>query len=247
MRKISEDPNISKEELKRVTYFALTFLVLLIIYIVGWTLTHSIWDCLVVMGLAFFGCVPAFLADAFMPLTGSIKAIPRKPIDNGKTFRGKRLFGENKTWNGLIGGFVLGLIVSLILAVLIYPYLYEATRISFEDGENVLEFISEAEILFFVDIETNRTRFILGQVLLCIGAPLGDLVGSFIKRQTNHTEGKQMLFVDQVDFILVAVLLAYVVFPLKWYYILFLVLVTPLITILANVIGYYLGAKKVPW
>jgi CDP-2,3-bis-(O-geranylgeranyl)-sn-glycerol synthase len=244
---MTTDPNISAEELKRTFVLFSIFFVLVVVYIVVWTLMYSIWDVLCVMGLAFFGCVPAFLANAFMPIFGSLKFIPRKPIDGGRMLRGNRLFGEHKTWNGFIGGTILGFIVAYLLAISIYPKLYAITLLNFSDGETVLEFLTMEEILFFVDIESNPTKFFIGQFLLCIGAPLGDLIGSFVKRRFNRKDGTQFPVIDQIDFIVIAVLLAYPLYPIQWYYMLFLIIITPMITITANIIGYYTGKKEVPW
>ncbi|MBD3353392.1 MAG: CDP-archaeol synthase [Candidatus Lokiarchaeota archaeon] len=246
MRHITEDENISKKEVRNLIIFVSVFGILLIFYILFFHFVYTIYDFLVVMGLAFFGTIPAFLANGFMPITGSIKKIKSYPVDGGRSWRGKRIFGPGKTWNGFIGGVILGFLCSYLLSIWIYPKLYEITIIYMADG-SVLEFIDTNDILFFVNITENPLKFNLRTFLLCIGSPIGDLVGSFTKRRMDRPRGSQVFVIDQVDFILVSILLAYPVFPLGIAYIIFLFLFTPLITVLANVLGYYLKAKDVPW
>lgn len=41
------------------------------------------------------------------------------PLDFGKSYRGKRIFGTNKTWRGLFSGAVLGSVIGL----LIFPHI----------------------------------------------------------------------------------------------------------------------------
>lgn len=37
------------------------------------------------------------------------------PLDGGRTWRGKRIFGKNKTWRGLISGTVAGTLVAMVV------------------------------------------------------------------------------------------------------------------------------------
>ena len=37
------------------------------------------------------------------------------PLDFGKSFRGKRIFGPHKTWRGLLSGIVIGTLVGLLI------------------------------------------------------------------------------------------------------------------------------------
>ena len=92
--------------------------------------------------------------------------------------------------------------------------------------------------------------FLLGflrVLLICVGAPLGDLIGSFIKRRVNLERGAPAPIIDQLDFLLGAIFLAYIIFPLRWMYIIFALLVTLLLHILANTLAYKLGYSKEPW
>ncbi|MEM2937075.1 MAG: CDP-2,3-bis-(O-geranylgeranyl)-sn-glycerol synthase [Candidatus Bathyarchaeia archaeon] len=83
--------------------------------------------------------------------------------------------------------------------------------------------------------------------LISLGALLGDLAGAFIKRRIGITPGGLLPVVDQIDFIIGAIVLA---IPLKILY-LELVLTVLIITIpihmLTNFAAYKLGLKKNPW
>jgi len=83
--------------------------------------------------------------------------------------------------------------------------------------------------------------------MLCLGCPIGDAIGSYYKRRRGIKWGDLFLFWDQNDFILASIVLSFFFFPLKWYYIVAVVLITPFLTTIANILGYYIGKKKVPY
>ena len=203
---------------------------------------------MVILGLAFFGLVPSFLTNAMMPLVANFKWIKRYPMDGGRMHKdGQRILGEGKSWNGFIGGTIVGFILSVLLSSQIYPWIAAVTIENFADGESVLQFVTEDNILFFVESTKNPVMFYLGQFLLCLGAPVGDVIGSYYKRRKNHKRGEVFLFWDQNDFIICSILIALPFFPLEYYYIIFLLLITPLITLTANFLGYQIGKKEVPY
>jgi CDP-2,3-bis-(O-geranylgeranyl)-sn-glycerol synthase len=85
-------------------------------------------------------------------------------------------------------------------------------------------------------------------VLLAVGANVGDLLGSFIKRRLNIRHGASFPVLDQYGFFVVALLFA---FPLGnrpgIYGILFLVVLTGIAHIFTNRGAHRLKLKKVPW
>ena len=89
--------------------------------------------------------------------------------------------------------------------------------------------------------------YLLSQLFIALGSPIGDLIGSFFKRRASKGRGEVFLFWDQNDFILVSAAIALIWFPLNWFYWLFLVLFTPLLTAMANWVGFQMGKKDVPW
>jgi CDP-2,3-bis-(O-geranylgeranyl)-sn-glycerol synthase len=85
-------------------------------------------------------------------------------------------------------------------------------------------------------------------VLLAIGANVGDLLGSFIKRRLNVEKGASFPILDQYGFFVFALLFA---FPLvhmpSIYGIIFLIVLTGLAHIFTNRGAHKLKLKKVPW
>ena len=83
--------------------------------------------------------------------------------------------------------------------------------------------------------------------LLSLGAVLGDLVGSFIKRRLGWSPGAPLPIVDQLDFVAGALLMASFVSTPTTRQLLWILLVTPPIHLLTNFIAYLLKLKKEPW
>jgi CDP-2,3-bis-(O-geranylgeranyl)-sn-glycerol synthase len=84
-------------------------------------------------------------------------------------------------------------------------------------------------------------------VLAALGALLGDLLGSFIKRRINFKPGKPFPILDQLDFILGALILTYPVQQVGFGTIIILIVFTPPVHLLANFFAYHLGVKKNWW
>jgi len=87
----------------------------------------------------------------------------------------------------------------------------------------------------------------LNGLLLGFGALFGDLIKSFFKRRFSIKSGEFFFPFDQVDFILGAWLIESIFYPIGWQILLMALIITPLIHLIANVIGYMLGLKKVWW
>lgn len=90
-------------------------------------------------------------------------------------------------------------------------------------------------------------------ITLSLGALLGDIAKSFIKRRLGYVRGARMPIVDQLDFVAGAWLLTYVLQP-EWFIknfnsiiIVTVVFITPVLHRLTNILGYHLKVKKEPW
>jgi len=85
-------------------------------------------------------------------------------------------------------------------------------------------------------------------LLLSLGALFGDLAGAFLKRRLGLAPGELLPVIDQVDFIVGAILFS---LPLQivssWELILMVLIVTPPIHLLTNFAAYKLGLKNNPW
>ena len=83
--------------------------------------------------------------------------------------------------------------------------------------------------------------------LASAGALLGDLGGAFIKRRMRIKPGQPLPGVDQLDFVLGAVLAVSLIYTPTLGTLLILFCVTPPIHLLANMGAYKLGLKSNYW
>ena len=87
----------------------------------------------------------------------------------------------------------------------------------------------------------------LFSVLSPLGALLGDLAGAFLKRRLGIAPGGLLPVVDQVDFVVGALLFSAPLGVVTWELALVVLLVTPPIHLLTNFLAYKLRLKKNPW
>ncbi|MEM4703805.1 MAG: CDP-2,3-bis-(O-geranylgeranyl)-sn-glycerol synthase [Candidatus Bathyarchaeia archaeon] len=85
--------------------------------------------------------------------------------------------------------------------------------------------------------------------LLSLGALCGDLFGAFLKRRLDLQPGSPLPVVDQVDFVVGAILFSLPAsLPfLSWPLVLTALVLTPPIHLLTNFAAYKLGLKSNPW
>ncbi|MDO9097260.1 MAG: CDP-2,3-bis-(O-geranylgeranyl)-sn-glycerol synthase [Candidatus Methanoperedens sp.] len=162
--------------------------------------------------------LPAYIANPTAVVFGG-----GAPIDFGKNWKdGRRILGDGKTFRGLIGGTACGIIVGLVQ--------------------------------MNVPSQWSLGSFTLTTIItLSFGALLGDMVKSFFKRRSGFERGAQLPLIDQLDFVAGAWILTYIFDPVwfsdnfTFWIIITVLLLTPLLHRLTNIIGYYLKLKKVPW
>ena len=83
--------------------------------------------------------------------------------------------------------------------------------------------------------------------LMGLGAMLGDLAGSFVKRRLNRPPGAPTPILDQLDFVIGALLLVWPLRPPAPDELACILLLTPIIHLATNFAAYKLGLKKEPW
>jgi len=83
--------------------------------------------------------------------------------------------------------------------------------------------------------------------VLSIGALLGDLTGAFIKRRLGLAPGALMPILDQIDFVLSALLFSLLVSPPTLTMAFTIITLTIPIHVLTNFVAYSLHVKKKPW
>ncbi len=88
---------------------------------------------------------------------------------------------------------------------------------------------------------------VLFSVLTPLGALLGDLTGAFIKRRLNIAPGGLLPLVDQVDFVVGALVLSLPLMMVGWELAVAVLLITPPIHLFTNFLAYKLKLKKNPW
>ncbi|MFX0132760.1 MAG: CDP-2,3-bis-(O-geranylgeranyl)-sn-glycerol synthase [Candidatus Hodarchaeota archaeon] len=245
---MSDDEEITKGDIRNVLIFTIILASLNLLYFLYITLEFTALDYLVILGVGVLAVAPAYLANAGMALVGG-----GRPIDGGRFFiDGERIFGNGKTIKGFLGGFAIGAIGGYWLALINplirdfaiaqilppFPWVQSLKLVTPDEVFGIIGY----DLIFNWDIS-----YIFRIQLLAVGAPLGDLLGSFLKRRCKVKRGGQFPMLDQVDFVLVAIGLSYPLFWLRLHYILVLILLTPLIALLGNWVAYKIGKKTVPW
>lgn len=166
------------------------------------------------------------MMPAYLPNSAAATIGGKIPIDMGKNWRdGRRIFGNGKTWRGLFGGVLSGVLLGFVqISVQNSGFLLQLPRLT-----------------------------ILSVILLATGALFGDLVKSFFKRRLNKKQGEEWLFADQYDLVAGAFLLL-LVFDFPWFVsvmtipiLVAILIITPLLHRIVNIIGYTIGVKEVPW
>jgi len=104
-----------------------------------------------------------------------------------------------------------------------------------------------------VNISFLPAHTFLSVILFAIGALLGDLLKSFFKRRRGLGRGEKWPIADQYDLVIGAFILVLIVDP-GWVQsvitlpiALAILIITPLLHRGANILGYVLGIKEVPW
>lgn len=83
--------------------------------------------------------------------------------------------------------------------------------------------------------------------LLAVGALIGDLLGSFFKRRLNIQQGASAPVLDQLGFVVIAMVFASSVALPSWEVVLTILIITPPIHLATNFLGYKLGLKSRPY
>jgi CDP-2,3-bis-(O-geranylgeranyl)-sn-glycerol synthase len=91
------------------------------------------------------------------------------------------------------------------------------------------------------------TYSVFFSMLTPLGALLGDLTGAFIKRRLSIAPGGLLPVVDQVDFVVGALVFALPLMMVSWELAVAVLLITPPIHLFTNLLAYKLKLKKNPW
>jgi len=166
------------------------------------------------VGYALWFIFPAYCANAVPVIFGG-----GRPVDFGKIFLdGKPILGSHKTFRGFFSGLLVGTLVGFIQTLLFQHVL----------SEHYVQF---------------RYDLLLGFVI-SLGALVGDLVESFIKRRLDLSPGSSLPIGDQLDFVVGAILFSLVVSPPSLLTIVIILVLTLPIHFLTNFLAELLGIKR---
>ncbi len=168
------------------------------------------------------------MLPAYVPNNAAVLAGGGRPIDGGAEWGGKRVLGDGKTWRGTAAGILAGLALAGLLTMI---------------GDDVGSALG-------LTLPGFPPLAALG---LAGGAMLGDILASFLKRRTGRNRGAMFPGVDQLDFVVVSLPLV-ALLATEWFFewftlevLVVIVVLTPILHVLTNVIAYKLGLKNEPW
>ncbi len=176
---------------------------------------------LVILLAGFWIMLPAYLPNPAAVVGGG-----GLPLDLGrKFFDGRRILGDGKTFRGFFTGVAAGVVIG-------------GVQIAIQAGFPA----------FPVPAQTWSSV-----LLLSVGALTGDALKSFFKRRAGKERGAAWPIADQYDLVAGAFLFL-AVFDLPWLLaevtlprLIVILILTPLLHRLVNVIGYVAHLKDVPW
>lgn len=151
------------------------------------------------------------------------------PLDFGKTYRGHRVFGDSKTYRGVVLMMILGIFGVYVLQSLCqyFPTI---------DALNILRFDQYPGYLF--------------GALFGLGYTLAELPNSFFKRQAGIQEGKPgtvlNILVDQFDSVAGCLLLLFPFCDMSWAFVGYGCLIFVCLHLAFNFLLFLVGVRKNP-
>jgi len=154
----------------------------------------------------------------------------RRPIDFGKSYKGERIFGDHKTWRGLIIN-----VLFCSLGAIIQAWLQSKGDLP--------------QWLFLLDYKSQALTI---GILIGFGMTVGELPNSFLKRRFGIPPGKSregplgvaFFISDQVDLTIgIWVFLFFLIRPSLWL-VLWSLLLTLALHLAVSSVGYLLGMRK---
>jgi len=174
------------------------------------------------------------MLPALIPNSAAVLWGGGTPMDFGRSWRGRRILGDGKTWRGFVGGSLTGALFGVVVIGLSELL---GSQASWGYG--------------------GWPESLIAPFALAFGSLTGDCAGSFAKRRLGLERGGKAPVLDQYNFVAGAVAFALLLRP-GWFVghyvegyglaalIAFLIIV-PVLHRGVNIIGYKLGKKDVPW
>lgn len=171
----------------------------------------------------FYFMLPAYFANMAPVFFKNSFSFLAKPIDFGKTWKGKPLFGAHKTFRGFVMGTLLAIIITFIQFQLFSQSFF--TNLSLFSYDNWL---------------------LLG-ILMGFGALTGDAIKSLIKRRISIKPGKPWVPFDQLDFVVGALFFSWLIIDLNLKIVLTILIMSPFLHILTNHTAFFLKIRGEKW
>jgi CDP-2,3-bis-(O-geranylgeranyl)-sn-glycerol synthase len=170
---------------------------------------------------------PAGIANATPVIASKMAFLNKldKPMDFGKSFQGQRIFGDHKTFRGLITGIIMA-----IVTILLQQNLYQNSS-----------WLRDNLVLNYNDINP----LVFG-TLAALGALLGDAVKSFFKRRSNIKPGEAWFPFDQTDYIIGGLIFLLPYLASYQYLFIHIFIVYFLLHIASTIVGFLLKLKDKP-
>lgn len=171
--------------------------------------------------------LPALIGNGMNVICSHFKTISwlDQPIDRGKKWRRKEIFGKNKTYRGFVVAIIFGMLTAQV----------QLSLYVFESFHNISIFDY-----------TNVNPILFGGVM-AFGGMFGDLIKSFFKRRFGIQSGKPWPIFDQIDLPLGALLFSLPFYIPSFPYILGALIGGGLAQFLSDVVAYFLRIKRMWW
>ena len=185
---------------------------------------------------ALWFILPAYFANSIPVDVSKLKILEwlGKPLDGGRSWGGKRILGDGKTWRGFFSGILAGTLIGAL--------------------QMQLQGSMEANYPTLPDMTINLA------FMLSFGAILGDMLASFFKRRIGMPRGEPAPLLDQLDFVFGAAFFAWLWSIMEYGAIVgsfermvgfdrffLIVLVTPFFHLLGNGMAWVAKLKDRPW
>ena len=191
----------------------------------------SIFSVLILFAYAIYFMLPAYLANASALTFGG-----GTPLDMGRSMNdGRRILGDGVTWKGTIIGILIGMAVGLVQGAISGNIVHDLLIIGDPGIANLVQ----------GTITSNAVQGILLGLVLGSGAVIGDACGSFIKRRFKVERGRPVPLMDQLDFVVGALVFASLVVMIPLSLIIIIVVISVFLHLGTNIIAYLLGLKNV--
>ena len=147
------------------------------------------------------------------------------PLDFGRKWRGREIFGSHKTWRGIISGTLVAMLI-FWLQQIIYGHSTWVQHIC-------------------SGLDYSSLPLLLGP-LLGFGALAGDAVKSFFKRQFGVASGQSWFPFDQLDYIVGAIIVSFFFVSLPVAVYIWMLLIWFVMHVVVSYCGWRVGLKDAP-